>query len=192
MKMEELKQKILKEGMAKDSDILVVNSFLNQQVDTKLMENIGKEFAAYFKDKGVTKILTAESSGIAPALMTAANLGVNCIFARKQKSLTTDDNSYVSTVYSFTKQEMKNLIVEKSFLNEDDKILIIDDFLANGQASKAMIALCNQAGADVVGIGIVIEKSFQEGRKILEEMGYDVYSLARISKLEEGKIEFLD
>lgn len=188
--MKALEEKILEEGIVLGNDILKVDSFLNHQIDVDLIDKIGEEFANYFKDKNVDKILTVESSGIAPALATAQRLGVNCVFARKKQSLTTDENIYHSSVYSFTKQVMNELIVSKKFINEGENILMIDDFLANGQAAKGMIAIIRQAGANPVGCGIVIEKSFSDGRKIIEDMDIPVYSLARIKNLEPGKIVF--
>ena len=190
--MKELKDKILEEGVVLGNDILKVDSFLNQQIDVELIQKMGKEFAEHFKDQKIDKIFTVESSGIAPALAAASELGVKCVFGRKKKSLTTDEEVYHSSVYSFTKQEMNELIVNKEFINEGENVLMIDDFLANGQAAKGMVAIVRQAGANPVGCGIVIEKSFSNGRNIIEEMGIEVYSLARIAKLEEGKIEFVE
>lgn len=190
--MKELKDKILEEGVVLGNDILKVDSFLNQQIDVELIKKMGKEFAEHFKDKNIDKIFTVESSGIAPALATASELGVKCVFGRKKQSLTTDEDVYHSSVYSFTKQEMNELIVNKEFINEGENVLMIDDFLANGQAAKGMIAIIRQAGANPVGCGIVIEKSFSNGRSIIEEMGVELYSLARIAKLEDGKIEFVE
>lgn len=190
--MRELEERILEEGIVIGPNILKVDSFLNQQIDCKLIQQMGKAFAEHFKDKKIDKVLTVESSGIAPALATALELGVKCVFARKQQSLTTGDNVYHSSVYSFTKQVTNELIVSKNFLKEDENVLMIDDFLANGQAAKGMVALVRQAGANPVGFGIVIEKSFSEGREVIEkEMALEVYSLARIAKLEEGKITFV-
>ena len=190
--MRELEERILEEGIVIGPNILKVDSFLNQQIDCKLIQQMGKAFAEHFKDKNIDKVLTVESSGIAPALATALELGVKCVFARKQQSLTTGDNVYHSSVYSFTKQVTNELIVSKNFLKEDENVLMIDDFLANGQAAKGMVALVRQAGANPVGFGIVIEKSFSEGREVIEkEMDLEVYSLARIAKLEEGKITFI-
>ncbi|MDO4662601.1 MAG: xanthine phosphoribosyltransferase [Tissierellia bacterium] len=190
--MRELEELILKKGKVLDGDILKVDSFLNHQVDVHIMKLIGKEFANHFKDKKIDKVLTVESSGIAPAMFTAMELDCDMIFARKKKSLTIEDNIYKSTVYSYTKQEMKEIMVSKEFLHEGENVLLIDDFLANGQAAQAMIALCTQAGANVCGIGIVIEKSFQKGRKILEDQGIDVLSLARIKVLSTSGIEFVE
>lgn len=188
--MRELEEKILEEGIVLGHDILKVDSFLNQQIDVELMKKMGVEFAEHFKDKNIDKVLTVESSGIAPALATASELGVKCVFARKKQSLTTDEDFYHSSVYSFTKQVMNEMIVNKEFIKEGENILMIDDFLANGQAAKGMIAIVRQAGANPVGCGIVIEKSFSNGRELIEEMDVEVYSLARIEKLEEGNIVF--
>ena len=189
--MKELKDKILEEGVVLGDDILKVDSFLNQQIDVELVKKMGKEFAEHFKDKNIDKVFTVESSGIAPALATASELGVKCVFGRKKQSLTTSEDVYHSSVFSFTKQVMNELIVNKEFINEGENVLMIDDFLANGQAAKGMIAIIRQAGANPVGCGIVIEKSFSNGRSIIEEMDVEVYSLARIAKLEDGKIEFV-
>lgn len=188
--MKELENKILEEGIVLGHDILKVDSFLNQQIDVELMGLVGKEFADHFRDKNIDKVLTVESSGIAPALFTAENLGVKCVFARKKQSLTTSEDVYHSSVFSFTKQVMNEMIVNKEFIKEGENVLMIDDFLANGQASKGMIAIIRQAGANPVGCGIVIEKSFSKGRSVIEEMGVEVYSLARIKKLSADEIVF--
>lgn len=190
--MKKLEEVILSHGKVLGKDILKVDSFLNHQIKPKLIQEMGEEFANHFKDKNINKILTVESSGIAPAVITGLVLDCDVVFARKQKSLTTDDNTYSSTCYSYTKEEMKRLIVSKDYLNENDNVLLIDDFLANGQAAKAMVAICKQAGANVAGVGIVIEKSYQDGRKLLDDMGIDVYSLARISHMDGKEIEFID
>lgn len=190
--MKKLEKIILDHGEVYGKDILKVDSFLNHQIKPKLIQEMAEEFAEHFKDKNINKILTVESSGIAPALLTGLILDCDVVFARKQKSLTTDENTYSSTCYSYTKEEMKRLIVSKNFLGEGDRVLLIDDFLANGQAAKAMVAICKQAGASVGGIGIVIEKSYQDGRKLLDDMGIDVYSLARISHMDGKEIDFID
>lgn len=190
--MKELEERILKDGIVIGPTILKVDSFLNQQIDSKLIHKMGIEFANHFKDKNIDKVLTVESSGIAPALATALELEVDCVFARKKQSLTTGDYFYHSSVYSFTKQVTNELIVSKDFLKEGENILMIDDFLANGQAAKGMIAIVRQAGANPAGLGIVIEKSFSEGRQLIEDMDIDIYSLARISKLEDGEITFVE
>ncbi len=190
--MKELEERILKDGIVIGPTILKVDSFLNQQIDSKLIHKMGIEFANHFRDKNIDKVLTVESSGIAPALATALELEVDCVFARKKQSLTTGDDFYHSSVYSFTKQVTNELIVSKDFLKEGENILMIDDFLANGQAAKGMIAIVRQAGANPAGLGIVIEKSFSEGRQLIEDMDIDIYSLARIAKLEDGEITFVE
>ncbi|MCM3163042.1 xanthine phosphoribosyltransferase [Metabacillus litoralis] len=190
--MELLRRKIEKEGIVLSDGVLKVDSFLNHQIDPELMKEIGLEFARRFKNEGITKIVTIESSGIPPAVMAALELGVKVIFARKKKSLTLTDNLLVSTVYSFTKQEENTISVSHQFLDETDNVLIIDDFLANGEAAKGLIDIVKQSGASVMGIGIVIEKSFQKGSTELKELGYRVESLARIASLAEGKVNFVE
>ncbi|MFC0558199.1 xanthine phosphoribosyltransferase [Halalkalibacter alkalisediminis] len=190
--MERLKQAIRERGNVLSNEVLKVDTFLNHQIDVDLMAAVGKEFAQLFKEEGITKVLTIESSGIAPSFMTAADLGTPLIFARKKKSLTMNENVYVSKVYSFTKQETNEITVSKDFINENDTVLILDDFLANGQAALGLINIVKQAGANMAGIGIVIEKSFQDGRNQLEKAGYRVESLARIHSLENGHVTFVD
>ncbi|WP_332633906.1 xanthine phosphoribosyltransferase [Halalkalibacter flavus] len=190
--MERLKQAIRERGNVLSSEVLKVDTFLNHQVDVELMGAVGEEFARLFKDDGVTKVLTIESSGIAPSFMAASNLNTPLIFARKKKSLTMNENVYVSQVYSFTKRETNDITVSKDFIQAEDTVLIIDDFLANGQAALGLIDIVKQAGAKVAGLGIVIEKSFQDGRKRLEEDGYRIESLARIHELEAGRVTFVD
>ena len=185
-----LKQMILEKGQVINEDILKVDSFLNHQVDSKLMNEIGLEFYNYFKDKGVTKIFTIESSGIAPAIMTSYKFEVPMVILKKQTSSILNDDFYQTEVKSFTKNTMYNLTLSKKYISPDDNVLIIDDFLANGEAAKGAIKLVEDAGAKVAGMGIVIEKSFQPGRNFLDESGYDVYSLARIKSLKDGKVEF--
>lgn len=189
--MDFLKQMILEKGHVINEDILKVDSFINHQVDCMLMQEIGKDFFNHFKDKNITKIFTIESSGIAPALMTACEFNVPMVILKKQLSSTLNKNVYQSQVKSFTKGTTYNLTLSKEYISSDDKILIIDDFLANGEAAKGTIKLIEDAGAEVSGIGIIVEKSFQQGRKILEDLGYDVYSLARIKSLKDNKIEFI-
>jgi xanthine phosphoribosyltransferase len=189
--MKLLQKKILTEGKVLSENVLKVDSFLNHQVDPKLMEEIGKEFADRFNQTPVTKILTLESSGIAPAVMAGLYMSVPVIFARKRKSLTLTDNLLSTKVYSFTKNEYNEVSVSGSFLQKNDQVLILDDFLANGQAALGLIDLAKQAGATVAGIGIVIEKSFQDGGDQLREMGFKVESLARIKSLKNKQVEFL-
>ncbi|OOM09095.1 xanthine phosphoribosyltransferase [Clostridium saccharobutylicum] len=188
--MERLHKIILEEGNALSSNVLKVDSFLNHQVDPELMYEMGTYFKNYFKDKGITKIFTIESSGIAPSVMTAMQMGLKMVTLKKQGSKILSGNVYQTTVHSFTKDMNYELTLSKKFINNEDKILIIDDFLANGEAALGAARLVEEAGASVAGIGIVIEKSFQPGPKILKEKGYDVYSLAKIKKLGENLIEF--
>lgn len=189
--MEKLHKKILNEGQALNDTVLKVDSFINHGVDAKLMYEIGSEFKAYFENKGITKVFTIESSGIAPAVMTALQMDLPMVTLKKQQSKILNGEVYQTVVHSFTKGTDYNLTLSKKYINENDKILIIDDFLANGEAALGAIRLVEEAGAEVAGIGIVIEKSFQPGRAMLIEKGYDVCSLARIAKLGENKIEFM-
>lgn len=156
------------------------------------MSQIGKEFAHRFADEGITKIVTIESSGIAPAVMTGLTMNVPVVFARKRKSVTLSDGLLTASVYSFTKKETNEIAIAKKYLAETDRVLIIDDFLANGQAALGLIDLVVMSGAEVAGIGIVIEKSFQEGAKILAERGIRVESLARIASLANGEVSFIN
>ena len=190
--MDKLVERIKTHGNVLGEGVLKVDQFLTHQVDYELMREIGTVFAERFQESGITKVVTIEASGIAPALYTAEQLQVPMIFARKAKSLTMDEELLTASVYSFTKQVTSQVSISKKFLSSDDTVLIIDDFLANGQAAKGLIELCQQAGAKVVGIGIVIEKSFQTGRQLLEEMGIPVVSLARIASLSEGQVSFLE
>lgn len=190
--MKKLEEKIIKEGKALDATILKVDSFLNHQVDVELMQEIGKEFAEHFKDRNITKVVTIESSGIAPATMVAMQLKVPLLFLKKQKPNTLQNEFLQTTVYSFTKGHSYELTVAKKYIEKEDKVLIIDDFLANGEAGLGAIRLMEEAGAKVEGVGIVIEKAFQPGRSKIEEKGYEVYSLARIKKLAKGLIEFIE
>lgn len=190
--MKELEERILKDGNVLGGEVLKVDNFLNHQIDPKLMQSMGMEFAKHYADQGITRIVTIESSGIAPAVFAGLALGVPVVFARKQKSLTLKDDLYSTDVYSFTKKSTSTIVISKKFLEKTDRILLIDDFLANGQAVKGLIRLCDEAQAIVVGIGIVIEKSFQIGRQLLEEEDYDVYSLARIRAFEDGQVKFVE
>ncbi|MCW9130323.1 xanthine phosphoribosyltransferase [Bacillus paramycoides] len=189
--MKVLQKKILNEGKVLSGDVLKVDAFLNHQIDPVLMQEIGKEFAKRFKEDNITKIVTIESSGIAPAVMAALELGVKVIFARKRKSLTLQDNMYVAKVYSFTKQETNEISLSRNHIDENDRVLIIDDFLANGQAALGLMSLVEQAGASIAGIGIVIEKAFQDGGKKLREQGVRVESLAEIASLDNGTVTFV-
>ena len=191
--MDLLKEKIKNDGIVINENVLKVDNFLNHQVDTKLMDLIGKEFADYFKSKNITKVVTIESSGIAPAYAAALKLDVPLIIFKKQSSAILDTETTIQTpVHSFTKNTDYILMASKKYLSENDNILIVDDFLANGQAAMGAYRILKEAGSSVAGIGIVIEKSFQDGRKKLEDLGLDVYSLARVSKISYDGIEFLN
>ncbi|MGJ8729726.1 xanthine phosphoribosyltransferase [Listeria aquatica] len=189
--MKLLEEAIQKKGTVLPGNVLKVDAFLNHQIDPALMQKLGKEFAEHFAQEGITKIVTIESSGIAPAVFAGLALGVPVVFARKKKSVTLKDNLYSASVYSYTKQETSDISISKSFLTSEDTILIIDDFLANGQAALGLLEIAREANAAVAGIGIVIEKSFQQGRKLLQETGVEVYSLARIASLENETIQFV-
>ncbi|RCX16148.1 xanthine phosphoribosyltransferase [Fontibacillus phaseoli] len=190
--MKLLKDKVMAEGIVLGDQVLKVDSFLNHQMDPVLMREVGGEFARRFASEGITKVLTIESSGIAPAIMTSLELGVPMIFARKHKSLTLKEDILVEKVYSFTKRETNEITVSKKFLHPNDRVLIIDDFLANGEAAFGLTRIAEQVGASVAGIGIVIEKSFQPGARLLEEAGYRVDSLVRIASLENGTVTFVE
>ena len=190
--MKTLEERILRDGQVLGENILKVDSFLTHQVDFSLMKEIGQVFAEVVKDAGITKVVTIEASGIAPAVYVAAALGLPMLFAKKAKNITMTEGILTAEVYSFTKQMTSTISIAGKFLNSDDKVLIIDDFLANGQAAKGLITIIEQAGAQVEAVGIVIEKSFQGGRQLLETAGYRVLSLARIAGFDKGQIVFTE
>jgi len=190
--MKALEERILKDGVALNESVLKVDSFLNHGVDPKLMNDIGTSFKEHFKNHGITKIFTIESSGIAPTVMTALQMELPMVTLKKQTSKILNGDVYQTTVHSFTKTVDYELTLSKKFISPEDNILIIDDFLAYGEAAQGAIRLVEEAGAKVAGIGIVIEKSFQPGRSSLEDKGYEVYSLARVNKLGKGVIEFVE
>ena len=187
-----LEERIKKEGRALSDTVLKVDSFINHQVDAEFMDALGKDFAEHFKDYGITKVFTIESSGIAPALMTARYLDVPMVILKKQTSKILNQNVYQTKVTSFTKGTSYELTLFADYISQDDKVLLIDDFLANGEAAMGASRIIAESGAELAGIGILIEKSFQKGRNRLLEAGYDVYSQARIGRLDAGVIEFLD
>lgn len=189
--MQELKNAILNRGKAINQDVLLVDSFLNHQVDVELMKHVGEAFAEHFKGRGFTRVVTIESSGIAPASFTALALGVPLVIMKKQTSKIMTGDLLHTTVRSFTKGTSYELTAKHEFLPEKENILLIDDFLASGEAAVGVINLAKQAGCNVGGIGIVIEKAFQTGHAKLTKMGYEVYSLARIKSMSENHIEFL-
>jgi len=183
--MQSLKDKILSEGTIVGTDILKVDSFLNHQIDPQLMDAIGKEFAGAFSDLAITKVLTIESSGIAPALTTAFHLGVPLVFAKKTISKNLDNDTFAATVHSFTKETDYIVRVSKKYLTSDDNVLIIDDFLAKGCALDGLVDIVNASGASVAGAGIVIEKGFQKGGSRIRLKGIRVHSLAIIQEMSE-------
>lgn len=190
--MKTLEERILRDGQVLGENILKVDSFLTHQVDFSLMKEIGRVFAEAVKDAGITKVVTIEASGIAPAVYVAEALGLPMIFAKKAKNITMTEGILTAEVYSFTKQVTSTVSIAGKFLTSDDKVLIIDDFLANGQAAKGLITIIEQAGEQVEALGIVIEKSFQDGRQLLEAAGYRVLSLARIAGFEKGQVVFTE
>lgn len=189
--MKLLEDRIRQDGVVLPGNVLKVNQFLNHQIDPQLMYEIGQEFARLFKERPVTKILTVEASGIAPAIMAGLVMNVPVLFARKKKPSTLDDMTYTAEVYSYTKKVTNTISVDSKFLSENDHVLIVDDFLANGQAVKGMLEICRQADVKVEGVGIVVEKSFQEGADWIKGQGIRLESLARISSFENDAVHFV-
>ena len=190
--MQELKDKILKEGKILGNGILKVDSFINHQVDPMLMDACGREFARRFADVRATKVLTAEISGIAPALTTALHLGLQVVYARKTKPVTMPDQVYLTLAPSHTKGRMVELIISPEHLPHGERVLIIDDFLASGATILGLVRLAQTAGAEIVGIGALIEKNFEGGREALKKIGVPVESLAVIASLDNDTITFAD
>lgn len=190
--MDELKNRIINDGKALSNQVLLVDSFLNHQIDVGLMERIGAEFARIFSDAAPTRIMTIESSGIAPAMMTARILDLPLVVMKKATSSLLTEDILQTPVMSYTKGSSYQLMLKRQYIEKDDRVLIIDDFLANGEAALGAARLVENAGASVVGIGIVIEKAFQNGKKRLSDAGYQVESLASISYMNEGVVEFDD
>ena len=187
-----LEERILKDGVVKPGNVLKVDSFLNHQMDIDLMQEIGREFKRRFADKHVTKVMTIEASGIGIACFVAKEFGVPMVFAKKSKSVNIDGEMYVAEVESFTHKNKNQVIVSKRFLNADDHLLIIDDFLANGCALQGLISLAINAGATIEGLGIVIEKGFQIGGSVIRNLGYQLESLAIVDAMdaENGTVTF--
>lgn len=188
--MELLKQRILKDGQSFEGGILKVDSFINHQMDPVLMKSIAEEFVNRFSDLKINKIITIEASGIAPAIMVGLALEIPVVFVKKAKPKTMAD-FYASQVYSFTKDRTYDVCVSSQFLNQGDNVVFIDDFLANGNAALGVKDLIKQAGANLLGMGFIIEKSFQEGRSRLKDQGIRVESLVRIDWLGDDSIEFV-
>ena len=187
-----LEERILKDGIVKAGNVLKVDSFLNHQMDVELFDKIGEEFKNRFSNKKINKILTIEASGIGIAVAVARHFKVPVVFAKKTKSINLDGDVYNASVESFTHKNTNNVMVSKKFLSKEDKILIIDDFLANGCAMQGLIQIIKASGASVEGIGIVIEKGFQIGGKTIRNLGYQLESLAIVDAMnaETGEIEF--
>ena len=187
-----LEERILKDGVVKQGNVLKVDTFLNHQLDVSLLDEIAREMKRRFADVSITKVLTIEASGIAVACSVAREWGVPVVFAKKSKSLNMDGEMYVAEVESYTHKKTNKIIVAKKFLSEGDRVLIVDDFLANGCALQGLISLVDSAGAEVVGCGIVIEKGFQEGGHRIRNLGFHLESLAIIESMndETGEIVF--
>lgn len=190
--MQLLKERIRTDGRVLGRDILKVDSFLNHQLDPELIQAIGTEFANRFRSAGVTKILTIEASGIAVALMAGLSLGVPVLFAKKTRAKTQSEAVYTAEVFSYTRGESRTIVVSQRFLSPTDRVLILDDFLATGEATKGLISLVRQAGAELAGVGIVVEKGFQDGGRHLREQGVPLESLVIIDQLTEDGIRFAD
>lgn len=187
-----LEERIVKDGIVKEGNVLKVDSFLNHQMDITLFNEMGAEFKKRFEGKNINKILTVEASGIGIACVVAMHFNVPVVFAKKSKSINIDGDMYIAEVESFTHKCKNQVIVSKKFLNEDNHVLIIDDFLANGCALQGLISIVNQAGGTVEGIGIAIEKGFQVGGQIIRNLGYQLESLAIVDSMDAttGTINF--
>ena len=187
-----LEERILKDGIVKEGNVLKVDSFLNHQMDVRLFDQIGEEFKRRFADEKINKILTIEASGIGIACIVARHFDVPVIFAKKSKSINIEGDVYVAEVESFTHKSKNQVIVSKKFLNPEDKVLIIDDFLANGCALQGLISIVKSAGAEVSGIGIAIEKGFQPGGQVIRNLGFHLESLAIVDSMDytTGEIKF--
>ena len=190
--MQELKERILKEGKNLGNGILKVDGFINHQVDPLLMDACGRELARRFRDIGATKVLTAEISGIAPALTTALHLGIPVVYARKSKPITMPDQVFLTLTPSHTKGRTVELIISPEYLADGERVLIIDDFLASGATILGLVRLAQTAGADIVGVGTLIEKDFEGGRQALSHLGVQIESLACIRSMEGDEIRFMD
>ena len=190
--MNRLEERIAKDGIVREGNVLKVDSFLNHQIDIQLLDWIGAEFKRRFAGVEVNKILTIEASGIGIACMTARHFGVPVLFAKKSPTINVDEDKYFSEVASFTHQCINHVFVSRRYLSPDDKVLIIDDFLAHGEAVNGLTDLVLQAGAQVAGIGIAIEKGFQDGGRLIREKGYQVESLAIVDAMDakNGTITF--
>jgi len=187
--MDLLKERIQEVGCVVSNGVVKLDAILNHQVDPELVMAMGKKFAERYRPLQPTKVLTVESSGIAIAFATAYELGVPLVFARRKKTPTMDKEVYEERVPSFTKGIVTDIVISANYLNQDDRVVLIDDFIANGDAARGIIRIIDKAGAKLVGVGIAVEKAFQPGGASIREMGYEVYSLVRIQSLENGQIE---
>ena len=186
-----LEERILRNGIVKEGNVLKVDSFLNHQMDIALMNEIGKEFYRRFQGKNITKVLTIEASGIAIAYAVAQQFHVPVLFAKKSKSINIAGDTYVAEVESFTHKNKNTVVVSKQFLSAEDRVLIIDDFLANGCALQGLISIVDQAGGSVEGIGIAVEKGFQMGGQIIRNLGYQLESLAIVESMDHATGEIV-
>ena len=188
--MKELENRIIKDGQILGDSVIKVDSFLNHRIDAEFTDAMAKEFARLFDGKGINKILTVEAGGIAVASLTALRMRVPLVFAKKSRASNMSAGVYSSRVHSFTRGADFDIVISRQYLGPKDRVLFLDDFLANGAAAKGIIDICLQAGAELAGIGICIEKCFQPGGDMLREMGYHVESLAMIDSIEGGHITF--
>ncbi|KAA9003925.1 xanthine phosphoribosyltransferase [Paenibacillus spiritus] len=188
--MELLKKRILEEGIVVSDQVLKLDGLLNHQVDPQLTMEMGREFAARFADQGVTRIVTVESSGIAVAFATAYEMNVPLVFARRKKTLLADPDALCERVPSFTKGIVTDIMISRQYISPEDKVLFIDDIIANGDAARGMIKIINRSGAELAGFGVVVEKCFEAGARTIREQGVRVESLARIRSLAGGQIAF--
>lgn len=188
--MKLLEERIKKDGEVLDGDVLKINSFLNHQVDPQLMMQCGEEFKRLFADQKIDKVLTCEASGIAPGVMTAYVLGVPMVFARKKKPSTLNDAVYWADVFSYTKKVNNKICVEEKFLHKDENLLIIDDFVAHGEAVKGMVNIAKQAECNIVGVGAVVAKTFQGGSDWVKGHGLHFEALANIDSFKDGQVHF--
>lgn len=188
--MQELRDRIVKDGIALGTDVLKVDSFLNHQIDPVFIMHMGEELARRFAGEKITKVLTVEASGIALAMAVALTINVPIVFAKKKKAVTQDDDSYIAQIFSFTKKESVNISVSAKYLGPEDTVLIVDDFLAHGEALKGLVSIVRQSGANLAGAGIVIEKRFQKGGEALRAEGVRIESLAIVDSLQAGVIHF--
>ncbi len=186
-----LQEEIIKKARVLNEDVLKVDSFLNHQVDPSIMSKIGKSFAEHFKDKAITKVITVETSGIYPALFTAQELGVPLLVCKKSNSFVLSQDYYCTDVFSFTHGNLYHMIASKKYISDDDNFLIIDDFLATGEATKGIVTIIEHTNAKIAGVGICIEKTFQNGRKELNKIGMkNIYSLVKIKSLNNNTLTF--